>query len=145
MDAFSSDLDIIKVPLKEYAYNSFKKYNFMKGLNLSRDEYNALKNLLSWRNIIIQKSGKGTSVVLMNLDDYIEGMETLKSDPTKFKKLPVPENKDYKFMVKENRLVDNILYTLYENNAITRDIKTILTPDGPISADLYSLPKIYKH
>ena len=47
MDAFSSDLDIIKVALKEYAYNSFKKYNFMKGLNLSRDEYNALKNLLS--------------------------------------------------------------------------------------------------
>ena len=54
----------------------------------------------------------------MNLDDYMEGMETLKSDPTKFKKLPVPENKDYKFMVKENRLVDNILYTLYEKNAL---------------------------
>ena len=81
----------------------------------------------------------------MNLDYYMEGMETLKSDPTKFKKLPVPENKDYKFMVKENRLVDNILYTLYEKNAITRDIKTIFSPDGPISAHLYSLPKIYKH
>ena len=47
MDVATSDLDIIKVALKEYAYSSFKKHNFSKELNLSRDEYNALKNLLS--------------------------------------------------------------------------------------------------
>ena len=47
MDVPSSDLDIIKVALKEYEYSSFKKYNFLKELNLSRDEYNAFKNLSS--------------------------------------------------------------------------------------------------
>ena len=47
MDVPSSDLDIIKVALKEYEYSSFKKYNFLKELNLSRDEYNAFKNLPS--------------------------------------------------------------------------------------------------
>ena len=67
----SSNLDIIKVALKEYAYSSFKKYNFLKKLNLSRDEYNALKNLSSLKNIIIQKSDKENSVVVMNRDDYI--------------------------------------------------------------------------
>ena len=56
-------------------------------------------------------------------------METLISDPAKFQKLLVPENKDHNFMVKEKRLVDNILDTLYEKNAITHDIKTILTPN----------------
>ena len=81
MDIPSSDLEIIKVALKEYAYSSFKKYNFLKELNLSRDEYNALKNLSSLKNIIIQKSDKGNSVVLMNCDDYINQMETLISDP----------------------------------------------------------------
>ena len=45
-------------------------------------------------------------------------------------------------MVKEKRLVDNILDTLYEKNAITRDIKLILTPDGPSSTRLCGLPKI---
>ena len=65
----------------------------------------------------------------MNLDDYINSMETLISDTAKFQKLLVPENKDYNFMVKEKRLVDNILDTLYEKNTITRDIKTILTPN----------------
>ena len=47
-------------------------------------------------------------------------------------------------MVKEKRLVINVLDTLYEKNAITRDIKTIHTPDGPSSAHLYGLPKIHK-
>ena len=94
MDVPSSDLDIIKVVLKEYAYSSFKKYNFLEELNLSRDKYNALKNLFSLKNIIIQKSDKGNSVVLMNLDDNINQMENLISDQAKFQKLLVPENKD---------------------------------------------------
>ena len=50
----------------------------------------------------------------MNRDDYIKRMETLLSHPTKFQKSLVP-NKDYNFMLKEKRLVDNILDTLYEN------------------------------
>ena len=92
MDVPSSDLDIIKVVLKEYAYSSFKKYNFLEELNLSKDENNALKNLSSLKNIIIQKSDKGNSTV--NRDNNINGMETLISDQAKFQKLLVPENND---------------------------------------------------
>ena len=140
----SSNLDIIKVALKEYAYSSFKKYNFLKKLNLSRDEYNALKNLSSLKNIIIQKSDKENSVVVMNRDDYINRMETLISDQAKFQKLLVSENKNYNFMVKEKKVVDNILDTLHEKNVITRDIKTIFPTDGSSPARLYGLPKIHE-
>ena len=59
----------------------------------------------------------------MNRDDYINRMETLISYPDKFEKVSVPKNKDYSFMVKEKSLFDNILDTLYENNAISCDIK----------------------
>ena len=44
-------------------------------------------------------------------------------------------------MVKEKKLADNILY---EKNAITCDVKTILTPDEPNPARLYGLPKIHE-
>ena len=54
-------------------------------------------------------------------------METLISDKAKFQKLLVFENKDYNFMAKGKRLVDNVLDSLYEENTITSDIKTILT------------------
>ena len=144
MDVPSSDLDIIKVALKKNAYSSFKKYNFWEELNLSRDDYNALQNLSSLKNIIIQKSHQGNSAVLMNRNDYINRMETFISDQTKFQKLLVSENKDYNFMVKEKKLVDNILDTLREKNVITCDIKTILTTDGLSPERLYGLPKIHK-
>ena len=80
----------------------------------------------------------------MNRDDYINWMETLISDQAKFQKLLVSENKDYNFMVKEKKLVDNILDTLLEKNVITRDIKTIFATDGSSPARLYGLPKIHE-
>ena len=67
MDVPSSEFDIIKVVLKEYAYNSFK--NFLKELYLSKVEDIAFKNLPPLKNIIVQKSDEGNSVVLMNRDD----------------------------------------------------------------------------
>ena len=66
------------------------------------------------------------------------------SDPAKYKKFSVLEKQDYNFMVIEKRLVDNILDALYEKNAITCDIKTTLTPDGPSPARSYGLQKIHK-
>ena len=114
MDFLSSDLDIIKVALKEYTCSSFKNYNFSKELNFSWDKYNALKNLSSSKNIIIQKSDKGNSAVLMNRDDHINLMETLISDAAKSQKLSVPEDNSYNFMVQEKKLVDNVLYPVYE-------------------------------
>ena len=80
----------------------------------------------------------------MNRDDYFNRMGILISYPVKFQKLTVPENKDYNFMVKGKRLVDNVVDTFYEKNAITRDPKTILTPDGPNPARLCDLLKIPK-
>ena len=56
------------------------------------------------KNIAIEKSGKGNSVVLMNRDDYIKEMETLMSDTAKFQKLTISESKDYNFMAKEKKI-----------------------------------------
>ena len=47
LDVPVSDLDIIKVTLKEYAYSSFKNYSSLKELNLSNDEYDVLIRLSS--------------------------------------------------------------------------------------------------
>ena len=73
-------------------------------------------------------------------------MKTLILDQANFQILPVPENKDYNFMVKEKKLFDNVLDTLYETTAITCDIKIILMPDGPSPTRLYiAYPKFIKH
>ena len=61
MEVLSNDTDIIKVAFKEYVYNSFKEFS------LSGDEYNALKNLPSLKNIITQKLDKENSAVLIRI------------------------------------------------------------------------------
>ena len=47
-------------------------------------------------------------------------------------------------MVKENRLVDNLLNTLYERNTFTCDIKTKFNPDETNPACWYGLSKIHE-
>ena len=119
----------------------------MKALNLSRarDEHNVLKNLSSLKHIIIQKSDKRNSIVLMNRDDYINRMETLYQIQSIFKNSRYQKTRiTTTLRLKKKRLVDNVLDTLHEKNATTPDTKTILTPDGPSSARLYGIPKIHK-
>ena len=71
-------------------------------------------------------------------------MEDLIADPTKFEKLHVKEGKDYNFMIKEKKIVDELLTELLEKQSINGYTKERLTPDGPNPARLYGLPKIHK-
>ena len=54
--------------------------------------------------IIIQKSDKGNSVVLMKRDYCSNQMEILIPDQAKFQILSFPGKKDYTFMVKEKKV-----------------------------------------
>ena len=137
-------LDILKVDLKKIAYGSFKNYNFLRELNLSLDEYNALKKLSSNKDIVIQKSDKGNSVVLVNREDYLKRMQEMVDDPSKFEKVSVKEGKDYNFMKKEKSTVDQFLSILLSKGSITPTQRNNLSPDGPNPARLYGLPKIHK-
>ena len=80
-------MDILKVDLKKIAYSSFHNYNFLKELNLSLPEYEALKKLSACENIVIHKSDKGNSVVIFNRTDYLERLQAMVNDATKFEKL----------------------------------------------------------
>ena len=83
------------------------------------------------KEIVIHKSDKGNSVVIVNRVDYLERMHELVDDGEKFEKLDVQEGKDYNFMVKEKKIVDDFLTMLREKGSITDKEKEMLTPDGP--------------
>ena len=138
------DLDILKVDLKKVVFSSFKRYNFLKELNLSKPEFQALKKLKSNKDIVIHKSDKGNSVVIVNRDDYLKRLCDMVSDGSKFEKLNVKPDKDYNFMVKEKSIVDSLLAELVRKNSMNDDLRSKLSPDGPKPARLYGLPKIHK-
>ena len=73
---------IIIITINNNNNNSF--YSFWNELNISKEEHVALKGLSTSKDLlIIQKSGKGNSVVLLNRNDYIKRMSEMLSDSSK--------------------------------------------------------------
>ena len=60
-----SILERVKVDMKRIiCLSSFENFKFKDELNIIADELNALKDLSSHKDIIIQKADKGNSVVI---------------------------------------------------------------------------------
>ena len=66
-----------------------RKYKKNPQQNLSQEELAAWINLSKKKDIIIPKSGKGSSTVTVDKDTYIKQMENLLSDQSKFEKVSV--------------------------------------------------------
>ena len=77
----------MKTKTKETALSSFRQYNKSPQQNLSKEELAALASLSKNKDIVIQKSDKGNSVVIVDKETYIKGMENLLSDERNLKEL----------------------------------------------------------
>ena len=73
----NEDKEVIKIALKNSAFTSFLSNNYNSEINLTKNERLALNNLSSNKNIIIQESDKGSSVVVLDKEKYLEGMSKI--------------------------------------------------------------------
>ena len=80
----NGDLDFVKTKIKDAALSSFRFYNTNVPQNLSDEEFTALENLSKNNNLVVQKADKGNSVVLVDRDVYVNYMENILKDQTKF-------------------------------------------------------------
>ena len=81
--------------------------------HLSKEEFDALKNLRN-KQIVIEKSDKDNSIVVVDRDKYIEKMENILSDQSKFQKIALKD--------------DNFLnFITSQKNALIKFIKSLLT------------------
>ena len=120
-------LERVKIDMKKICFSSFENFKFKDELNVTPDELKALKDLSSPKDIVIQKAGKGNSVVILNKSDYIKRMTEMLSDIDKFKKLNVKPGKELNLLLKhEDKLVSflkgikNILEKIYIKASIHR-------------------------
>ena len=75
--------------LKNSAFELLNGYDPKVVQNLPANEIVALKLLLKDDSIVIQKSDKGNSVVILDKSSYVERVLDILSDATKFKKLAI--------------------------------------------------------
>ena len=111
-------LDFVKARTKEAALSSYRNYNNNVPQHLSKEEFLALQNLRKNKNIVIQKSDKGNSVVIFDKADYLVKMGNLLNDTQKFEKINLKNDGILNFAVNQEKYVDNnfkkLLYSISE-------------------------------
>ena len=80
LQVLSTRFNFIKTKTKDVALSSFRTYNNNVLQHLSKGKFDALKNLSQNKQIVIQKSDKGNSIVIVDRDKYIQKMENVLSD-----------------------------------------------------------------
>ena len=68
--------------------------------HLSKEEFDALKNLRN-KQIVIEKSDKGNSIVVVDRDKYNEKMENILSDQTKSQKIALKDDNFLNFITSQ--------------------------------------------
>ena len=113
----NENLDFVKTKIKDAALTSFRNYNVNLPRNLSDEEFKALQNLSKNTNLVIQKSEKGNSVVILDKDVYIKHMESLLSDRAKFEKVHIKKGL-LNFTVNHEKRINEYLKSLKSSGAL---------------------------
>ena len=135
-------LERLKVEIKREVFSSYDNYSFWDELNISKEEHVALKGLSANKDLIIQKSDKGNSVVLLNRNDYIKRMNEMLSDSSEFKKLKLKPGKEINFLLHQEDRVTNFLKRV--KRPISKQLYKELYPRGSQPGIIYGLSKIHK-
>ena len=139
------DHELIKCKIKDIALTSFKSFKrISQENNLSSEELQSLKKLNENKEIVIQKSHKGKSVVILNKDVYTSRVKTLLSEHTKFEKLKIDSNKELNFIINSELRVKEVLKEIKKKNQIDQEQYFKLCPSGSRFGILYGLAKIHK-
>ena len=80
----NEDKEFVESRRKDSTFTKFQLYNYKNEINLTKNEQLALNILSNNRSIVMQKSDKGNSVVLLDKDRYLERMFKLLNNNAKF-------------------------------------------------------------
>ena len=140
----NEDLDFVKTKTKETALSSFRQYNKNPQQNLSKEELTALTNLSIKNDILIQKSDKGNSVVILDKDTYVTRMENLLKDERKFEKVTLKNYAFLNFVINQEKRVETIFKKLVDCNSMSKEMRKFVKPMGTRPYIMHGNCKVHK-
>ena len=135
----TENIDFIKTKTKDIALSFFHIYNNNVPQHLSKGEFNALN-----KQIVIQKSDKGNSIVVVDRNKYIEKMENFLSDQIKFQKIALKDGTFLNFITSEEKRIDKIYKKLVNSKTMSEETRKYLKPVGTRHGIMYGSCKVYK-
>ena len=109
-----SDLDkeFIKSRLRDSAFLLYKNTDKIFEKDLPKAAFDALKILLKNKDIIVQKAGKGNTVVILNR--FVCKMKNILNDSSKFRKAYIDHDKILNHLIHMENRVTDVLKNLRE-------------------------------
>ena len=111
---------------------------------ICKEELAALTNLSKNKDIVIQKSDKGNSVVIVDKDTYIKRMENLLSDQRKFEKVTLKNDAFLNFVVNQEKRIDTIFKNLVNSNSMSKEMRKFVKPVRTRPGVMYGNCKVHK-
>ena len=81
------NLELVKTSIKDAALSSFRFYNGNLLHHLFNEELEALEKLSKKNKVAVQEADKDSSVVLVDRNIYINHLENILKNETKFEKV----------------------------------------------------------
>ena len=127
-------------------FSSFRNFHEQNKIpdNLTKDEFAALKTLASNNNIIIQKADKGNAIVIIDRKNYIDRMNDILADATKFLPFTIPGNNHIKYAEQVEKKIRNSIKDLHQRGILSKREHDEIYPKGSRPGKLYGLSKIHK-
>ena len=135
----------LKQKVGEIAYSSLYNFNMSRSklMNLPKEEYDALIKLSKNKEIIIAKPDKGSGIVILDRSDYVNKMNSILSDTSKFR---MAKQQDvYKISrTIESKVRRFLKDQVYKPGYISEFEYQKLYPNGSHVGIMYGLPKVHK-
>ena len=140
------DLLFTKTKLKDIVLSSYRIYNKTNHAyeNITSEEHNALLELISLENVIIQKADKGNVVVLLDKENYLGKMKSILDDQNKFAKLKFNDKTIVKNLTDIEDKIRKVLQPLKEKGVLSNEIYNKIMPVGCQPGKMYGLCKVHK-
>ena len=81
-----------------------------------------MTNLSKNKDIVIEKSDKGNSVIIVDKETYNKRMENLFSDQTKFERVTLKNDASLNFVVNQEKRIDTVFKKLVHSISMSKEI-----------------------
>ena len=125
------------------AHTSFSEHSNIKHTfpKLKPTHYKALKDLKADETITVTRPDKGKGTVILDKMEYIEKVNAILNDPSKFQMLT---EDPFTVITKAEDKLQRFLRLLLIEKVITKENYKLLFPSGSSPGILYGLPKVHK-
>ena len=135
-------LILLKAKLNEVAHLFCGSPIDISKFSMDNSCLQAIKSLRSNKAIQITKPDKGPGVVILNKSDYVNKMECIFLDISKFKLLG-PVSEFHKTEKNETKLQRHLL-KFVKTDELPQNVYQVIRPTGSQRPRMYGLPKIHK-